>query len=154
MEYSFDINKIDHKKNVININNIDRLDNGNKYYDDKIIEYINNIADSKFIIEITKFCGYSHLMVVYKEDSLLDLYIDISKQMWCDNILGLFALIKKNENDGTLNIKKIPLTAHTTLREFFSKNKMRPIYSIERPCVYRVFIDDGPNLKEKENKTT
>ena len=145
MEYSFNINKIDEKKNIININSIDRLENGDKYYDDKIIEYINNLSDTKFILEITKFCGYSHLMVVYKEDSLLDLYIDISKQMWCNNILGLFALIKKNKNDGSLDIKKIPLSANVSIRQFIAKNKLRPIYSIQRPCVYRVFIDDGPN---------
>ena len=144
MEYSFNINKIDEKKNIINIDSIDRLENGDKYYDDKIIEYINNLSDTKFILEITKFCGYSHLMVVYKEDSLLDLYIDISKQMWCNNILGLFALIKKVKDDNSLDIKKIPLSANVSIRQFIVKNKLRPIYSIQRPCVYRVFIDDGP----------
>ena len=144
MEYSFHINNIDEKKNIININRIERLENGDKYYDEKITEYINNLSDTKLILEITKFCGYSHLMVVCKDDSLLDLYIDISKQMWCNNILGLFAMIKKNESDGSINIKKLPLSPNITLKEFILRNKSRPIYSIQKPCVYRIFIDDGP----------
>lgn len=147
MEYSFHINNID-ENNVINIDNIERLENGEKYYDEKIIEYINNLPDTKYLLEITKFCGYSHLMPVSKEDSLLDLYIDISKQMWCDNILGLFALIKKNKYDGTLSIKKMPLSSNITVKDFVGKNKSRPIFSIQKPCVYRVFIDDGSKVDD------
>ena len=152
MDFSFCINSIDEKKNIINIDKIDRLENGDKYYDEKIIEYINNLSDTKFILEITKFCGYSHLMVVCKEDSILDLYIDISKQMWCNNILGLFALVKKDNVNGSLNIKKMPLSANITIKEFVMKNKLRPIYSIKKPCVYRVFIDDGPKDESDSNE--
>jgi len=152
MDFSFCINSIDEKKNIINIDKIDRLENGDKYYDEKIIEYINNLSDTKFILEITKFCGYSHLMVVCKEDSILDLYIDISKQMWCNNILGLFALVKKDNVNGSLNIKKMPLSANITIKEFVLKNKLRPIYSIKKPCVYRVFIDDGPKDESDSNE--
>ena len=152
MDFSFCINSIDEKKNIININKIDRLENGDKYYDEKIIEYINNLSNTKFILEITKFCGYSHLMVVCKEDSILDLYIDISKQMWCNNILGLFALVKKDNVNGSLNIKKMPLSANITIKEFVLKNKLRPIYSIKKPCVYRVFIDDGPKDESDSNE--
>ena len=152
MDFSFCINSIDEKKNIININKIDRLENGDKYYDEKIIEYINNLSNTKFILEITKFCGYSHLMVVCKEDSILDLYIDISKQMWCNNILGLFALVKKDNVNGSLNIKKMPLSANITIKEFVLKNKLRPIYSIKKPCVYRAFIDDGPKDESDSNE--
>ena len=150
MEFSFHINNIDKKKDILNVNRIEKLENGDKYYDEKIVEYIHNLSDSKLILEITKFCGYSHLMVVSKEDSLLDLYIDISKQMWCNNILGLFAMIKKNDN-GSLSIKKMPLSTNITLNEFILKNKSRPIYSVQKPCVYRVFIDVGPKEKSESD---
>ena len=151
MDYSFKINKIDRNRDIINIDSIQKLESGDKYYDDKIVEYINNLAETKYFIEITKFCGYSHLMVVYKEDSLLDLYIDISKQLWCNKILGLFGFIKKNRYDGTLDIKKMPLTANMTIKEFVRQNKLRPIESIQRPCVFRVFIDDGPKEPDSDD---
>lgn len=149
MDYSFHINKIDTSNNVINIDNIDSLDSKDRCYDERIYDYIKNMADTKYILEITKFCGYSHLMVVYKEDSLLDLYIDISKQMWCDNILGLFALINTDTQSNSLNIKKIPLTANTSLRQFIANNNLKPIYSIDKPTVYRVFIDIGETQEKK-----
>lgn len=151
MEYSFEINKID-SRGIINVNGIEKLENGEKYYDDKIVEYINNLPDSKYFIEITKFCGYSHLMIVCKDDSLLDLYIDISKQLWCDNILGLFGLIKRNREDGTLDIKKMPLLGNVTIRDFIKKNKLRPISNFQKPCVFRVFVDDGPK-KDSESES-
>ena len=65
--------------------------------------------------------------------------------------LGLFGFIRKNRYDKTLDIKKMPLTANMTIKEFVRQNKMRPIESIQRPCVFRVFIDDGPKEPDSDD---
>ena len=47
-------------------------------YNNKMKHFISSISNSRFIIEVSKFCGYSEFLLVYKNQSLLDLYKMVS----------------------------------------------------------------------------
>lgn len=128
------------------------FNNSDEAYDSKIKHYVDNISNSYYIFEITKFCGYSEFITLFKDNSILELYSCVSRQMWCNNIRGLFTLTTQNtsqESDETEDMKltevfiKIPLSHNISIRDFIMKKKLRPIYSINKPCVYRIFLDDG-----------
>ena len=43
-------------------------------FQDKLAQFIKQIGNNQYIIELQKCCGYSEFMLVYKEQSLSDLY--------------------------------------------------------------------------------
>jgi len=47
-------------------------------FQDKLAQFIKQIGNNQYIIELQKCCGYSEFMLVYKEQSLADLYKMIS----------------------------------------------------------------------------
>lgn len=113
-------------------------------YDAKLKTYISHISDKKFIIQITKLCGYSELMIIFKNFTLIDLYRHVSTEMECPGMEGLFFQKENHDDDGKL-FEKIPLSSNMTIRDFINKHNLRPIYSIDKPCVYEIILKDGHN---------
>ena len=66
-------------------------------YNLKFKDYCDKIQNDKFIFEITKLCGYGEFLVIYKKQSLLDLYKMVSTQFECKDIKELFFMIKKRQ---------------------------------------------------------
>lgn len=113
-------------------------------YNLKFKDYCDKIQNDKFILEITKLCGYGEFLVIYKKQTLLDLYKMVSTQFECKDIKELFF------TDSNTNEKiRIPITNEITIWEFiFSKNNgpaqaIKPIYPIPCKIVYRIYFDDG-----------
>jgi predicted nucleic-acid-binding Zn-ribbon protein len=113
-------------------------------YNAKLDDLCNKIPNNKYIFEVTKLCGYGEFLLVYKKQTLLDLYRTVSIQTECKDILELFFI------DSTTNKKiKVPITNEITIWEFiFSKNNgpnqvIKPIYPIPCKIVYRLYFDDG-----------
>jgi len=113
-------------------------------YNLKFKDYCDKIQNDKFIFEITKLCGYGEFLIIYKKQTLLDLYKMVSTQFECKDIKELFF------TDSNTNEKiKIPITNEVTIWEFiFSKNNghfqaIKPIYPIPCKIVYRIYFDDG-----------
>lgn len=113
-------------------------------YNDKFQDYCNKIQNDKFIFEITKLCGYGEFLVIYKRQTLLDLYKMVSMQFECKDIKELYFI-----NNSTNEKIRIPITNQITIWEFiFSKNNgtnqvINPIYPIPCKIVYRIYFDDG-----------
>lgn len=101
-------------------------------FDEKIDTFIRHISDFKFIIEITKLCGYSEFTIVFKDSTLIDLYASVAMQMRCRN----FDIYLPDSNE------KVPTSPLIKLRDFIRDKKLKPIYSINRPCVYKLILDD------------
>ena len=123
------------------------VDNGiedqtNKY-NELIARHLKEIPGQKFMFEITKCCGYSTLVFLYKEDKLIDLFCEVAKHFGCKNVLGLYII---NQNEEKI---KLPFNSSTTLKEFIYDNtqadnrNLVPVYDLPLPVVYRIYFDDG-----------
>ncbi len=144
----------------------------NDYYK-RVYEYNTEVPARMYIFEITKFCGYSTLVYMYKDETMADLYNRISYHFGCKNIKGLYidsylyknnlfiSDINKNQNnannnnhncccsDKTNNLILIPISSLTRISEFIFENtakeprNLEPIYPLPLPVVYRIYLDDG-----------
>ena len=56
----------------------------------KLNEYIIESPGRMYIFEISKFCGYSTFIFMYKDETMLDLYNRISHHFGCNDIKGLY----------------------------------------------------------------
>jgi len=116
----------------------------NNEYNAKFEDLCNKIPNNKYIFEVTKLCGYGEFLLVYKKQSLLDLYKTVSMQTECKDIKELFFM-----NSITNEKIRVPITNEITIWEFiFSKNNgpnqaIKPIYPIPCKIVYRLYFDDG-----------
>ena len=116
----------------------------NDEYNAKFEDLCNKIPNNKYIFEVTKLCGYGEFLLVYKKQSLLDLYRTVSMQTECKDIKELFFV-----NSITNEKIRVPITNEITIWEFiFSKNNgpnqaIKPIYPIPCKIVYRLYFDDG-----------
>jgi hypothetical protein len=136
----------------------------------KLNEYIIETPGRMYIFEITKLCGYSTFIFMYKDEKVFDLFNRVSHHFGCNHIKGLYidSSLNKNNNNNTsddLNKNKthnhnchhkkidqlipIPFSSMTSIREFVFNNtakeprNMEPIYPLPLPVVYRIYFDDG-----------
>ena len=110
-------------------------------FNDKFRVFQNNIKNSSYIIEVTKTCGYSDFILMYKDNSLLDLYKNISLHFVCKDIKQLYIL--NVETNTKINI---PITEKITIRQYITENNnttLKPIYPMPCNIVYRIYFDDG-----------
>ena len=103
------------------------------HYEFKLQQFIRNIPNQHYLIEVTKMCGYSEFMMVPKTSTLIQLYQQISKQFMSDTIQQIYYSQEKD---------KVPLSANITLQEFIQNKQLRCIYSLDCHVVYRFFVDD------------
>ena len=131
----------------------------------KLNEYIIEAPGRMYIFEITKLCGYSTFVFMYKDETMLELYNRVSHHFGCKDIKGLYIdnHIFKNENinenindndddddDSSNNnnnnnnncCKKInnlvpvPLSSLTTVKEFVFNNTAKDPRNLEP--VYKI----------------
>ena len=113
-------------------------------FNDKLNEYLCTIRDLKHTFEITKTCGYSTFITIYKSQTLFDLYQTISHHFGNIPIISLFYYTPAGERCN------VPLSSET-LASFIRTNinaqpaKLAPIYPISsgNMIVYRLYFDDG-----------
>ena len=67
----------------------------------KLNEYLIESPGRMYIFEITKFCGYSTIIFMYKDETMLDLYNRISHHFGCNDIKGLYIDNHLNNKNGT-----------------------------------------------------
>lgn len=131
----------------------------------KLNEYIIEAPGRMYIFEITKLCGYSTFIFMYKDETILDLFNRVSHHFGCRDIKGLYIDSCLNINYSKNNQSQrhnhdchhtkleqlipIPFSGMTTIREFVFNNtareprNMEPVYSMPFPVVYRIYFDDG-----------
>ncbi len=111
-------------------------------YQDKLSKFINQFGNTQFIIELQKCCGYSEFIIIYKEQSLADLYKIISCHTTCplSNIRDLFIL----SSGERIHIPPSNnITINTFIRENVNNHTIVPVYPLPDKVVYRIIFDDG-----------
>ena len=85
-------------------------DDESNVYNKKINEFLSEIPGRIYVFEITKFCGYSTFIFMYKDETLLDLWSRVSHHFSCNDIKGLYidnclntSNNEINDNDDTIN---------------------------------------------------
>ncbi len=123
----------------------------------KLNEYIIETPGRMYIFEITKLCGYSTFVFMYKDETLLDLYNRVSHHFGCKDIKGLYIdnnifknlneNIDENKNENidddknknsntncckqTDNLIPVPLSSLTTVKEFVFNNTAKEPRNLE-----------------------
>ena len=119
-------------------------------YQDKLDEHLHNMTNVMFTFEITKACGYSTFVTVYKEETLIDLYVKVIEHFSLHDLKELFFYAPTGERI------RIPLSKQT-ISEFIKKHtiglnnsvNLVPIYTLPRPVIYRLYLDEcGCCLRE------
>lgn len=111
-------------------------------FQDRLDEYINNMARLMFTFEITKCCGYSTFITIYKEKTLLNLYEQVIDHFQISEIKELFFYAPSGER---IRIPISKQTVYQFVQAYINGNsvKLEPIYPLPRPVVYRLYLDDG-----------
>ena len=111
-------------------------------YQEKFNEYTRNMFNIMFIFEVTKCCGYSTFITIYKNQSLIDLYSIIMNHFGIIEIKELYFISTEQQR---INI---PLSRQS-VSEFVSSYvlcnpiRLAPIYPLTKPTIYRIILNDG-----------
>ena len=111
-------------------------------YQEKLNEYTRNMFNIMFIFEVTKCCGYSTFITIYKNQSLIDLYSIIMNHFGIIEIKELYFISTEQQR---INI---PLSRQS-VSEFVSSYvlcnpiRLAPIYPLPKPTIYRLILNDG-----------
>ena len=114
-------------------------------YSEKYALMLNRIPDKMYVFEITKKCGYSEFVLVYKDSLVSDLFKTVSNQ-FATTVNCLYFM-----NPETKQHYHISNTNPVSMRELitsFQKNTemqsfIEPIYkNVDFLVVYRLFYDD------------
>lgn len=114
----------------------------NHTYHDKFNEYTHNMHNLMFIFEVTKCCGYSTFVTVYKNQTLIELYSNIISHFGNIEIKELYFMSQEQQR---INL---PISKQT-VAEFIRANvicnpiRLSPIYALPSPTVYRLHLNDG-----------
>ena len=119
-------------------------------YNDKMNNYITEIPNSHYMLEITKNCGYSAFLTIKKDRPLSKLFQKISI-MFHVPINSLYVCSSVEP----INKMVIPYNANVSLRDYICANvsHFRPIYPAHLPVVYKIYFDDGYYHNHNHNHT-
>ena len=112
------------------------------HYQDKFDEYIRNMTNLMFTFEVTKCCGYSTFVSVYKNQSLIDLYSNIIQHFGNIEIKQLYFVSPGNERI-MVPISKQSVSEFVRTNVICNPIRLIPIYGLPKPVIYRIFLDDG-----------
>lgn len=118
-------------------------------FQDKLDEYIRNMTTIMFTFEVTKCCGYSTFITIYKEKTLLNLYEQIIDHFQILEIKELFFYAPSGER---IRIPISKQTVYQFVKTCITGNSinLEPIYPLPRPVVYRLYLDDGDTHNNNE----
>ena len=111
-------------------------------YHNKLNEYILNMNDIMYTFEVTKCCGYSTFITVYKNETIMDLYSKIISHFELSSIREVFFYSSAGDNI-KIPISQLKMIQFITDYAICSPVKLTPIYSPPNPIVYRLYLDDG-----------
>ena len=111
-------------------------------FQDKLDEHIRNMTTLMFTFEVTKCCGYSTFITIYKEKTLLNLYEQIMDHFQILEIKELFFYAPSGER---IRIPISKQTVYQFVQTCITGNSVNlvPIYALPRQVVYRLYLDDG-----------
>jgi hypothetical protein len=114
-------------------------------YKKKMDMFLKAIPDCMYVFEMTKLCGYSEFLLMYKEAPISDIYKSITYRF--GSTPRLFFM-----KEDTKQQYQLPNTEIFTVREMINKlynnvetnGMIKPVYAdLDSLVVYRLFYDDG-----------
>jgi hypothetical protein len=111
-------------------------------YQDNLDAHIRNMTNLMFTFEVTKCCGYSTFISIYKEKTLLDLYEQVIDHFEILEIKELFFYAPSGQRI------KIPISKQTVnqfVKSCITGNSVTlvPLYPLPSPIIYRLYLDYG-----------
>jgi hypothetical protein len=111
-------------------------------YNENFEKYVNSMNKKMYIFDVTKCCGYSEMISVYKTETMFDLFSRISHHFDGIEIKDLFFYSVQGE------YIKLPLS-NKKISEFIKENissnppKLKSLYPYLNHNVYSIYLDDG-----------
>ena len=108
-------------------------------YQTKLYEHIHNMTHLMYTFEVTKRCGYSTFITIYREETLIDMYAKVIDHFSLNDLMELFFYTPSGERI------RVPLCKQS-VGEFVQTNtstnvnNLVPVYPFPRPVVYRLYI--------------
>lgn len=106
--------------------------------------YLRSLFDTHYVFEVTKCCGYSFWVSVYKDESYSTLYKNILREfnylqstkfeLYATNMIGEKLILPKVFDEGNTYIKDFLITN----KDFFI-----PVYPVPSKIIYKIYLDDG-----------
>lgn len=121
--------------------------------EEKKAEYWNNVLSSQYIFEVTKCCGYSTFIPVFKNRNMYEIFrcVEDTFQIYKNNYnstgynstgyeYNLYVLHRETNEHIFL-----PRTLDMPIKEYIKENipYFTPIYPVPATVIYRIYIDDG-----------
>jgi hypothetical protein len=114
----------------------------NNQYHDHLNKYIENMTSLMYTFQITKLCGYSVFITIYKTETLIDLYKHIIDHFGNCEIKELFFYAPSGERI-RIPISKTIVSDFVRDKIICNPIKLEPIYPLPNPVIYRIYLDDG-----------
>jgi hypothetical protein len=110
-------------------------------YVHKLNEYLRNVNNLMYTFEVTKPCGYSTFLLIYKTQTLSELYSLIKHHFGNIKIVNLYFNSQQMER---IDIHCSEEVICDFIRTLVTCNpaKIMPEYELPNPTVYRIFIEE------------
>jgi hypothetical protein len=115
----------------------------NSLFIKKFTEYTDELSNKMYCFEVSKCCGYSSLVYVYKSANVIDLYNNIYHHFRCNQIVELYLLNKDNLKISINDYMDKSMTEFIQILTDASNRILEPIYPLPLPVVYKLYLDDG-----------
>ena len=112
------------------------------HYQDKREEFLQNTFNLNFVFEVTKCCGYSTFITVYKNQTIIDLYSNIVHHFGNIQIIDLFFITPEGKRI-KINISNQKLSDFVSSHVTCNPIRLVPIYDLPKPVIYKIYLDDG-----------
>jgi len=109
-------------------------------YHDKLEEYINNIPIYMYIFEVEYRLVRTNFVLIYKEETLSDLYNKVCYSFGCD-VKKLFFYTPQGEEIIIPSSPRIKLSNYIYEYETRS-NSLRSFYDLPSQLVYKIYLEE------------
>jgi hypothetical protein len=111
-------------------------------YQNKFNEFIHNMHNNMFIFEVTKCCGYSTFITIYKNQSLTELYSNIISHFGNIEIRELYFVTPEQERIN-VPISRVSVSEFVRSNVICNPIKLVPLYNLPNPTIYKLYLNDG-----------
>ena len=102
-------------------------------------DFLRNIKNTMYTFEVTKSCGYSAFITVYKSQKMTDLYSNLLAHFQTTDIKELYFISTNNERID-LPMSEMPIKDFIKTNILCYPIKLIPTYPLPCPVVYTLYI--------------
>ena len=114
----------------------------NSTYHEMIANW-STVNNNKYYFAVTKCCGYTFFIPIYKSFDLHDLYKHVAAEL-CNNNITLHSEQSHMNTDNKITLN-YPRNIEYNLSHWINanRNKLEIITKVPDPIIYRLWVDDG-----------